>query len=89
MPAYVAVCAREVSVKHSVRAILKRRIRSNRHKRDLELPEKGVMNAPRLDGNPAIQPAIQLSMLMATLAPLQPEDMLDDIPDLIAEAIVL
>ena len=47
------------------------------------------MNAPRLDGNPAIQPAIQLSMLMATLAPLQPEDMLDYIFDLIAEAIVL
>ena len=76
-------------MKRSARDIRKSCIRSVSRKPDPEIRAIEGLNPPRLDGSLAIQPAVQLSELIATLAPLQPEDMLDAIPDLITEAVVL
>lgn len=57
--------------------------------KEFELPSDEVMVARQADGSLVIRPRLRLVDLARTLEPLDPEDALDEIPELDIEDVVL
>lgn len=57
--------------------------------KEFELPGSEVLIERQGDGSLVIRPRLHLAAVVASLAPLPPEDCLDDIPELEVEDVTL